>query len=225
MTVTRHLRHGFIVRLAALTGVVLLALTLSTSLARADAGEDHTATEEGAQAMLSPRPMPSGLDASMAPLHLWQGFRPSIQPPTAEEKWIEVDLSEQKVIAWQGRVPVRVFIVSTGVSSSPTVTGTFRIRIKTPVQDMEGGSRAAGDYYYLKDVPWVQYFYKDYSFHGTYWHNNFGRPMSHGCVNMTIEDAKWLFYWTSPSIDPSIQHEYWVRSTRDEPGTLVIVHE
>ena len=113
------------------------------------------------------------------------------------------------------------FIVSTGLPATPTVTGTFRIWAKTTIQDMYGGSRAAGDYYYLKDVQWVQYFYEDYSFHGTYWHNNFGRPMSRGCVNMTIEDAKWLFDWASPE-QPN---NGWLLSSPDNPGTLVLVHQ
>ena len=58
--------------------------------------------------------------------------------------------------------------------ATPTVTGTFRIWAKTPVQDMYGGNRAAGDYYFLEDVDSVQYFFEDYGFHGTYWHENFG---------------------------------------------------
>ena len=136
-------------------------------------------------------------------------------------KWIEVDLGAQKVYAYEGRRLVRSFVVSTGLPGTPTVTGEFRIWVRTPLQDMSGGSRAAGDYYYLEDVPWVQYFYQDYSFHGTYWHNNFGRPMSRGCVNMTIEDAKWLFDWAFPEWDGS---GGWFRPT-EENATLVLVHE
>ncbi len=136
-------------------------------------------------------------------------------------KWIEVDLGAQKVYAYEGRRLVKSFVVSTGLPRTPTVTGEFRIWVRTPLQDMSGGSRAAGDYYYLEDVPWVQYFYQDYSFHGTYWHNNFGQPMSRGCVNMTIEDAKWLFDWASPTMNRS----GWLFSDASNPGTLVLVHQ
>ena len=151
------------------------------------------------------------------------GYHIVTQFPTTTEKWIDVDLSEQRVIAWEGTRQVRDFIISSGKDDSPTVKGEFRIWIKTQVQDMYGGDRAASDYYYLKDVKWVQYFYEDYSFHGTYWHDNFGEPMSRGCINMTEEDAKWLFDWAGPEWDPD--GEEWQRPTEDNPGTLVIVHE
>lgn len=136
------------------------------------------------------------------------------------EKWIEVDLSEQKVYAYEGVEQVKEFVVSTGLPGTPTVTGEFRMWARTPMQDMSGGNRAAGNYYYLKDVQWVQYFYEAYGFHGTYWHNNFGQPMSRGCVNMTNDDAKWLFDWAFPQWDESLG---WFRPTA-ENATLVIVH-
>lgn len=107
------------------------------------------------------------------------------------ERWIDVNLSEQRVYAYEGDVIVNSFLVSTGLPDTPTVTGEYQIYVKVPIQDMSGPG------YYLPDVPWVMYFYDEYGFHGTYWHNNFGRPMSRGCVNMTIEEAKWLFNWAS----------------------------
>ncbi len=122
----------------------------------------------------------------------------SEQMPNRRGKWIDVDLSEQLVTPYEDMTPIRSFIVSTGLPGTPTVTGEFRIWAKTAVQDMYGGNRAAGDYYYLEDVQWVQYFFEDYAFHGTYWHENFGQPMSRGCVNMRNEDAKWLFDWAAP---------------------------
>ena len=83
---------------------------------------------------------------------------------------------------------------------------------------MSGGE---GSYYYnLPNVKWVQYFYQDYSFHGTYWHNDFGEPKSHGCLNMTNTDAKWLFDWAGPDWDGK---SGWFHSTKDNPGTLVII--
>ena len=141
--------------------------------------------------------------------------------PTSSERWIEVDLSEQLVVAYDGVTPVRAFVVSTGVGSTPTVQGTFRIWAKIAMQDMRGGSRAAGTYYHLKDVQNVQYFHRGYGFHGTYWHDNYGTPMSHGCVNLTNEDAEWLFSWTSPTVPD----DDWLFSNNANPGTLVMVHE
>lgn len=107
------------------------------------------------------------------------------------ERWIDVNLSEQRVYAYEGDVVVNSFVVSTGVAQTPTVTGKYKIYVKVPVQDMSGPG------YYLRDVPWVMFFYDDYGLHGTYWHNNFGTPMSRGCVNLTIGDAAWLFNWAS----------------------------
>lgn len=103
------------------------------------------------------------------------------------ERWIDVNLSEQRVYAYEGDTVVNSFIVSTGTWQTPTVTGKYKIWIKVRIQDMSGPG------YYLPDVPYVMYFYKGYGFHGTYWHNNFGTPMSHGCVNLTIPDAEWLY--------------------------------
>lgn len=109
------------------------------------------------------------------------------------DRWVEVDLSEQRTTLWLGSEAVANFTISSGVAKWPTVQGEFAIRYKTPNQVMDGGSLATGDYYYLPNVTWVSYFYKDYAFHTAYWHNNFGQPMSHGCVNMRAEDAKVLY--------------------------------
>lgn len=145
-----------------------------------------------------------------------------IDMPDEAGRWIRVDLSEQMVIAYVGNSPIRGFIVSTGLPDTPTVTGTFRIRMKVRSQTMTGGDPALGTYYNLSNVEWVQYFYADYGFHGTYWHNNFGQPMSHGCINMTNADAKWLFDWAGPKWDGET---VWYPSHQENPGTLVIVHE
>jgi len=134
----------------------------------------------------------------------------------AGERWIRVDLGNQQVVAYEGEESVRAFVVSTGLPSYPTVTGEFRIRMKVSEQTM------SGDGYYLPGVKWVQYFYEEYGFHGTYWHEDFGIPKSHGCVNMTNADAKWLFDWAGPVWD---QETVWFRSTSENPGTLVLVHE
>lgn len=117
--------------------------------------------------------------------------KPEIASSGNGARWIDVDLSQQMVYAYEGDVVVNSFIVSTGVARTPTVTGKYKIWIKVRIQDMSGPG------YYLRDVPYVMFFYKDYGFHGTYWHNNFGTPMSRGCVNLTIDDAAWLYNWSS----------------------------
>jgi lipoprotein-anchoring transpeptidase ErfK/SrfK len=105
--------------------------------------------------------------------------------------WIDVNLSQQRLYAYAGDTVVASFLVSTGVSQFPTVTGQYNIYIKLLSTVM------AGDGYYLPNVPYTMYFYKGYGIHGTYWHNNFGHPMSHGCVNMYTPDAEWVFNWAS----------------------------
>ncbi len=137
------------------------------------------------------------------------------------ERWVQVDLSEQVLVAWSGDTPVRVFRISSGLPATPTVTGAFHIRAKVRSQLMEGGSAASNNYYYLPNVEWVQYFYKDYGIHGTYWHNDFGRPKSHGCVNMTNADAKWVWEYLAPEWDGS----GWQAVRGEASGSLVIVTE
>jgi lipoprotein-anchoring transpeptidase ErfK/SrfK len=107
------------------------------------------------------------------------------------EHWIDVDLSQQRVYAYSGDTIVNSFVVSTGTWQTPTVTGKYKVWIKLRSTDMSGPG------YYLPDVPYVMYFYKGYGIHGTYWHNNFGTPMSHGCVNLTIPDAEWLYNFSA----------------------------
>ncbi|MGZ9223069.1 MAG: L,D-transpeptidase family protein [Anaerolineales bacterium] len=106
-------------------------------------------------------------------------------------RWIDVDLSNQRVYAYEGDVVVNSFIVSTGTWLTPTVTGQYKVYVKIRSGSMSGPG------YYLPDVPYIMYFHKGYGLHGTYWHNNFGTPMSHGCVNLQTDEAGWLFNWAS----------------------------
>ena len=108
-----------------------------------------------------------------------------------EGRWIDVDIGNQLVTAYEGATPVASFVVSTGTAAHPTVEGQFRIWIKLRATDMSGPG------YYLPDVPYTMYFYQGYALHGTYWHDNFGTPMSHGCVNLRISDSEWLFEFAS----------------------------
>ncbi len=113
-------------------------------------------------------------------------------PPTTDQtRWIDVDLTNQVLRAYEGNTVVRTTLVSSGLPGSPTVTGQFNIYVKYPAQLMVGPG------YYLPDVPWVMYFYEGYGLHGTYWHHNFGHPMSHGCVNLPTPEAEWLYNWAS----------------------------
>ena len=116
---------------------------------------------------------------------------PTAAPPSQidEARWIDVDLAQQRVTAYEGQSPVYTTLASTGLPNTPTVEGQFCIWIKLRYDDMSGPG------YYLEDVPYVMYFYQGYGFHGVWWHANFGNPMSHGCVNLPTETAEWLFNW------------------------------
>lgn len=108
------------------------------------------------------------------------------------KKHIYVDLSTQTLYAYEGGTEVIKALISSG-KWGRTPTGNFNIWIKLRATRMAGGQGA--DAYDLPNVPWVMYFYNDFGFHGAYWHNNFGYPMSHGCVNMRPIDARELFNW------------------------------
>ena len=114
-------------------------------------------------------------------------------PTVYAGKQIVVDLSQQRTYAFEDGELVRTFIVSTGRAETPTVTGEYRIYHKVRSQRMRGPG------YDLPGVEWVMYFFEGYSFHATYWHNNFGHPMSHGCVNMRTPEAEWLYNWAPMS--------------------------
>ena len=119
------------------------------------------------------------------------GELPAVARSGNGTRWIDVDLTNQAVYAYEGDVMVNSFIVSTGTWLTPTVVGQYNIYVKYRSTKMSGPG------YYLPNVPYVMYFYKGYGLHGTYWHNNFGTPMSHGCVNLRTDDAAWLYNWAS----------------------------
>jgi lipoprotein-anchoring transpeptidase ErfK/SrfK len=140
----------------------------------------------------TPSPTPTYVPTFVSP----QEGKPPLRPlgVALNEKWIDVDLSNQSLIAFEGNEPVFSTLVSSGTWAHPTVTGQFRIWVRYASQTMDG--RRLGYDYYLENVPYVMYFYEDYALHGTYWHNNFGTPMSHGCVNLKTSDAEWIFNWS-----------------------------
>jgi lipoprotein-anchoring transpeptidase ErfK/SrfK len=106
-------------------------------------------------------------------------------------KWIEVDVSKETATMYIGTTPVKSFLISSGKAGTPTEIGTFHVYSKTPEMTMTG--TVAGEYFYLPNIKWVSFFDGGEAFHGTYWHHNFGHPMSHGCINMTEADAKILY--------------------------------
>lgn len=145
----------------------------------------------------------------------------------SDERWIEVDLSEQKLIAWDGETKFLETPVSSGLPWSPTPKGEFRVWTKFKYTKMEGGQGKY--YYYLPNVPYVMFFenekvpgYKGYSLHGTYWHNDFGTPRSHGCVNLPTPVAEKLFYWTTPEVPDG---KWAMRADSGNPGTRIVIHE
>jgi lipoprotein-anchoring transpeptidase ErfK/SrfK len=135
--------------------------------------------------------------------------RPSAAPapvelPAPGERWIDVELATQTLVAYEGARPVYATLVSTGRgpdAASATPTGVHRVWVKLVASDMTNIEREDRDAHYsLEDVPYVQFFDGTVALHGTYWHGDFGHPRSHGCVNLSPLDARWLFQFTGPHL-------------------------
>jgi len=113
-------------------------------------------------------------------------------------RWIEVNLEQQTLTVYDNNRLVFATMTSTGVAPFWTRPGLFQIYEKKPTETMSGATAAdRSDYYYLQDVPWTMYFDEQRALHGAYWHNNFGYQMSHGCVNLSVGDAHWLYDWAN----------------------------
>lgn len=106
------------------------------------------------------------------------------------ERWIEVDISDQRLTAWQGDSPVLETTVSTGKPGHITLPGSFSVYRKYEETRMRGAD------YDTPDVPWAMYYSGAFAIHGAYWHDDFGTPVSHGCVNLPVADAEKLFKWS-----------------------------
>jgi lipoprotein-anchoring transpeptidase ErfK/SrfK len=115
-------------------------------------------------------------------------------------RWIDIDLANQRLNAYEGQDLVRTTLVSTGLPRTPTPIGRYHVQIKLRYDDMSGPG------YYLPNVPYVMYFHGGYGLHGTYWHSNFGHPMSHGCVNLPTAEAEWLYDWAGVGTLVSIHY-------------------
>lgn len=154
------------------------------------------------------------------------GERPS--EVGADEKWVDVNLSKKTLMLFEGDKPVFAALVSPGKRSSKkskdhrTKPGKWRIREKHVSTTMDGDGPGGDLPYSIQDVPYVQYYDGSYALHGAFWHNNFGREQSHGCVNLSPADAKRVFNWTEPQI-PRGWHGIWSSSKRK--GSMVVVHE
>jgi hypothetical protein len=139
----------------------------------------------------------------------------------AEEKHIKVHLNDQIVVAYEGDTAVQMIRCSSGTKYFDkylTPTGDFTSDYKRPSRHMVNGNKAAANTYDLPGVPWVSFINDDgISFHGTYWHNDFGEPRSHGCINLPSEGAKWIYRWTLPEVPFSEQKFY------KRPGTAVTI--
>jgi hypothetical protein len=155
--------------------------------------------------------------------------QPSAPPEGVEEgeRWIDVDLHGQVLVAYDGRRPRYVTLISSGRSKAPspeldyrTPAGLLRIRGKHLTSIMDNDEPGEPPYS-LEDVPYVMYFKGAYAFHSAFWHDQFGRPRSHGCINLAPRDAKWLYNWSGPDL-PESWHGG--SATPDNPGTWVYVH-
>jgi hypothetical protein len=156
--------------------------------------------------------------------------RPGPPPPDLKpgEKWIDVNLTRQSLVAFEGEKPVYATLISSGrhddndkSKDHRTPMGSFAIREKHVSATMDDDSASDGPYS-IEDVPWIMYFKGGIALHGAFWHSRFGHERSHGCVNLTPHDAKHLFEWAGPTLPPGW---HGVHATDANPGTRVIVHD
>ena len=141
------------------------------------------------------------------------------------ERWLDVNITKQTLVAYDGKNPVYATLVSTGEAglgdpekSKSTKRGIFRIHTKHVAATMD--SDTVGEEFELQDIPYVQYFEDGYALHTAYWHDDFGRPRSHGCINLSPQDARWLFFFTDPKLP-----EGWHSVRKSLTGSVVFVHQ
>ena len=126
---------------------------------------------------------------------------PIARPVEVEtDRWVAVDLYEQVLVAYEGEQPVFATLISSGLPRWPTREGTFNIYLRRTREDMSWGT-PGDDFYYLEEVPWTMFFDQGRALHGTYWHDGLGYRRSHGCVNMSITDAHWLYTWVAQDFE------------------------
>jgi hypothetical protein len=147
-------------------------------------------------------------------------FQPAPPPPMLEpgERWIDVDVDDQILVAYEGDLAVYATLVSSGGATTPTETGVYRMWLKESEADMKGLN--GEDPYSVATVPWTQFFSpeKGLALHTAYWHDQFGTRRSHGCVNLAPRDARWLYFWSDPQVPPG-----WTMAAGvvEAPGSIV----
>jgi hypothetical protein len=147
-------------------------------------------------------------------------FAPAPPPPLLEpsERWIDVDVDNEILVAYEGDLPVYATLVSSGGTTTPTETGVYRMWLKESEADMKGLN--GEDPYSVATVPWTQFFSpeKGLALHTAYWHDGFGTRRSHGCVNLAPRDARWLYFWSDPQVPPG-----WTMTAGmpEAPGSIV----
>jgi lipoprotein-anchoring transpeptidase ErfK/SrfK len=140
------------------------------------------------------------------------------------DRWIDVDIEQQVLVAYAGPTPLFATLVSTGrnTKQSQTPLGTHEIWVKLAYSDMDDiDSSDAPSNYSIQDVPWVQFFKGSYGFHAAFWHDDFGHRRSHGCVNLSPADARYLFTFTQPILPPGWNA---ILPIPEDHPTLVQVH-
>ncbi len=146
--------------------------------------------------------------------------RATLAPPPPgtddDERWFDIDLDEQVLVAYEGARPVYATLVSTGKRKHRTPTAIARVVSKLEHAAMTSERES----YSVADVPWTMYYDGDYALHTAYWHDGFGAPRSHGCINLAPHDARLLYHWSSPDVPPGWQAVY---AGPDSPGSLVRV--
>jgi len=142
-------------------------------------------------------------------------------PPMSEdtERWIDVDLDRQVLVAYEGTRPVYATLVSSGAKKYPSETGVFRMWVKFSETDMNGqmGDEAP---YSVATVPWTQFYAKDLALHTAYWHDKFGEPRSHGCINLSPVDARYMYFWSEPTLPSGWSMAHGIV---ERPGSMVRV--
>jgi hypothetical protein len=144
----------------------------------------------------------------------------AVEPPQgagATERWLDIDLSQQTLVAYEGDRPVYATLISSGRPRHGTPTGVYRIDRKVAERTMNSMADSE-DLYSVDKVPWTAYFATGYALHAAFWHTGFGTRRSHGCINLSPLDARRLYSWTAPRVAPGWSEIY---GHEDQPGSLI----
>lgn len=147
----------------------------------------------------------SGIAPAVAQSESSEWITASVQDlKQSSQQWIQIDLDAQRLTAWEGDTPVFSTVVSTGRVSDQTPAGVYSIQDKYRTARMQGEHQGAT--YDIPDVPYTMYFSGSYAIHGAYWHDDFGTPVSSGCINMPVDSAAWLFNWAGVGTSVIVQN-------------------